>query len=115
MIQLAGKVFIIIDALDECTARKELLQWLKYLASTKAQLMVTGRPEVEFQSAIPRSFGRRTCIQLDKNVVNGDIRSYVEATLEQKPDFVDKKLSPNILEEIRDKIGDRADGMYALA
>ncbi|EWZ78674.1 hypothetical protein FOWG_17093 [Fusarium oxysporum f. sp. lycopersici MN25] len=115
MIQIAGKVFIIIDALDECTARKELLQWLKHLASRKAQLVATGRPEVEFQSAIPRPFGERNCIQLDKNVVNGDIRSYVEATLKQKPDFVDKKLSPSILEEMRDKIGNGADGMFRLA
>jgi uncharacterized membrane protein len=111
MIQIAGKVFVIIDALDECTAREELVQWLKHLASRKAQLIVTGRPEIEFQSAIPQSFDKLNCVQLDKNVVNGDIRSYVEATLEQKPDFVDKKLSPSILEEIRDKIGDGADGM----
>jgi hypothetical protein len=111
MIQITGKVFVIIDALDECTTREELLQWLKHLASKKNQLIVTGRPEVEFQSAIPRSFGKRNCVQLDNNVVNVDIRSYVEATLEQKPDFVDKKLSPSILEEIRDKIGDGADGM----
>ncbi|KAG7402908.1 Ankyrin repeat domain-containing protein 50 [Fusarium oxysporum f. sp. rapae] len=115
MIQITGKAFIIIDALDECTAREELLQWLKDLASRKAQLIVTGRPEVEFQSAIPRSFGKRNCVQLDKNVVNGDIRSYVEATLEQKPDFVDKKLSPSILEEMRDKIGNGADGMFRWA
>ncbi|EXM16408.1 hypothetical protein FOTG_15287 [Fusarium oxysporum f. sp. vasinfectum 25433] len=100
MIQIAGKVFVIIDALDEYTAREELVQWLKHLASTKAQLIVTGRPEIEFQSAIPQSFDKLNCVQLDKNVINGDIRSYVEATLEQKPDFVDKKLSPSILEEI---------------
>ncbi|KAH7201289.1 hypothetical protein DER44DRAFT_440639 [Fusarium oxysporum] len=115
MIQIAGKVFIIIDALDECTAREELLQWLKHVASRNAQLIVTGRPEVEFQSAIPRSFNKRNCVQLDKNVVNTDIRSYVEATLEQKPDFVDKKLSPDILEEIRNKIGSGADGMFRWA
>ncbi|EXK26982.1 hypothetical protein FOMG_16421 [Fusarium oxysporum f. sp. melonis 26406] len=115
MIQIAGKVFVIIDALDECTAREELVQWLKHSASRKAQLIVTGRPEIEFQSAIPQSFDKLNCVQLDKNVVNGDIRSYVEATLEQKPDFVDKKLSPSILEEIRDKIGDGADGMFRWA
>ncbi|KPA36758.1 hypothetical protein FLAG1_10456, partial [Fusarium langsethiae] len=115
MIQTAGKVFIIIDALDECTAREELLQWLKHLASRKAQLIVTGRPEVEFQSAIPQSFNQRNCVQLDKNGINGDIRSYVEAALEQKPDFVKKGLSPGILQEIRDKIGDGADGMFRWA
>nr|CEG03602.1 unnamed protein product [Fusarium acuminatum CS5907] len=115
MIQIDGKVFIIIDALDECTAREELLQWLKHLASRKAQLIVTGRPEVEFQSAIPRSFDKHNCILLDKQAVNADICSYVEATLNEKFNFVDKKLYPSILKEIRDKIGNRADGMFRWA
>ncbi|EGU88526.1 hypothetical protein FOXB_00956, partial [Fusarium oxysporum f. sp. conglutinans Fo5176] len=115
MIQIAGKVFIIVDALDECTAREVLLQWLKHLASGKAQLLVTGRPEAEFQREIPRLLDERNCVLLDKKAVNADIRSYVEATLEQKPDFVDKKLSQGILNEIRDKIGDGADGMFRWA
>ncbi|EXL39659.1 hypothetical protein FOCG_17746 [Fusarium oxysporum f. sp. radicis-lycopersici 26381] len=115
MIETAGKVFLIIDALDECTTREELLQWLKHLAPRKAQLIVTGRPEVEFQSAVPRSFDEHNCILLDKQAVNADICAYVEATLKQKPDFVDKKLSPSILEEMCDKIGNRADGMFRWA
>ncbi|KAK2938624.1 Ankyrin repeat [Fusarium oxysporum f. sp. vasinfectum] len=115
MIQITGKAFIIIDALDECTAREELLQWLKDLASSNAHLLVTGRPEAAFRREIPRSFEERNCVLLDKEAVNADIRSYVEATLEQKPDFVDKKLSPSLLEEILDKIGDGADGMFRWA
>ncbi|KAF6527446.1 hypothetical protein HZS61_010490 [Fusarium oxysporum f. sp. conglutinans] len=47
--------------------------------------------------------------------VNTDICAYVEATLEQKPDFADKKLSPSILEEMHDKIGNGADGMFRWA
>ncbi|KAG7415831.1 Vegetative incompatibility protein HET-E-1 [Fusarium oxysporum f. sp. rapae] len=115
MIQIAGKVFIIIDALDECTAREELLHWLRGLASSNAQLIVTGRPEADFQREIPRSFDGRNCVLLDKKDINADIRSYVEATIEQKSDFVDKKLSPSILGEMRDKIGNRADGMFRWA
>ncbi|KAL5610522.1 hypothetical protein FOBRF1_006639 [Fusarium oxysporum] len=115
MMQITGKAFIIIDALDECTATEELLHWLKGLASSNAQLIVTGRPEADFQREIPRSFDGRNCVLLDKKAVNADIRSYVEATLEQKSDFVDKKLSPSILEEMRDKIGNRADGMFRWA
>ncbi|EWY99469.1 hypothetical protein FOYG_03512 [Fusarium oxysporum NRRL 32931] len=115
MIQTAGKVFIIIDALDECTKREELLFWIGGLASSNAQLLVTGRPEVEFQGEIPRLLNERNCILLDKQAVNADIRSYVESTLEQKPDFVGKKLSQGILDEIRDKIGDGADGMFRWA
>ncbi|KAJ9413682.1 hypothetical protein QL093DRAFT_2487593 [Fusarium oxysporum] len=115
MIQIAGKVFIIIDALDECTKREELLHWIRGLASSNAQLLVTGRPEAEFQGEIPRSFDERNCVLLDKQAVNTDIRSYVNATLEQKRDFVDKKLSQGTLDEIRDKVGDGADGMQSLA
>ncbi|EXK77499.1 hypothetical protein FOQG_17796 [Fusarium oxysporum f. sp. raphani 54005] len=115
MIQTAGKVFIIVDALDECTTREELLQWLKHLASRKAQLIGTGRPEADFQREIPDSFNELNCILLDKEAVNADIRSYVIATLENKPDFVKKELSRGILQEIRDKIGDGADGMFRWA
>ncbi|KAJ0135663.1 Uncharacterized protein HZ326_21328 [Fusarium oxysporum f. sp. albedinis] len=48
------------------------------------------------------------------NVINTNICSYVKAMLKQKPDFVDKKLSLSILEEIRNKIGDRADRISAV-
>ncbi|KAH7200913.1 hypothetical protein BKA60DRAFT_601085 [Fusarium oxysporum] len=115
MIQSAGKVFIIIDALDECTTRQELLHWIRGLAYSNCQLLVTGRPEVEFQREIPRLLDEHNCVLLEKQAVNADIRSYVEVTLEQKPDFVSKKLSQGILEEIRDKIGDGADGMFRWA
>ncbi|KAF9773990.1 hypothetical protein IL306_008082 [Fusarium sp. DS 682] len=111
MIQTAGKVFIIIDALDECTTREELLNWIRGLASSNAQLLATGRPEAEFQREIPRLLDKRNCVLLDKQAVNADIRSYVEATLEQRSDFVEKKLCSSLLGEMRDKIGNGADGM----
>ncbi|KAG5793238.1 hypothetical protein H9Q69_007716 [Fusarium xylarioides] len=115
MIQITGKVFILIDALDECTTRGELLHWIDSMASSNAQLIVTGRPEADFQREITDLFNELNCILLDKKAVNADIRSYVESTLEQKPDFVGKKLSKGILDEIRDKIGDGADGMFRWA
>ncbi|KAK2468996.1 hypothetical protein H9L39_19390, partial [Fusarium oxysporum f. sp. albedinis] len=54
------------------------------------------------------------CLSDIINVINTNICSYVKAMLKQKPDFVDKKLSLSILEEIRNKIGDRADRMLGL-
>ncbi|KAM5521098.1 hypothetical protein FOXYSP1_14988 [Fusarium oxysporum f. sp. phaseoli] len=115
MIRITGKVFVIIDALDECTTREELLHWIRGLASSNAQILVTGRPEAEFQGEIPRSFDERNCVFLDKKAVNADIRSYVEATLEQRSDFLEKKLCSRLLGEIRDKIENGADGMFRWA
>ncbi|KAH6958716.1 hypothetical protein DER45DRAFT_603215 [Fusarium avenaceum] len=81
----------------------------------KAQLIITGRPEVEFERGIPQLINERNCILLDKHAVNADIRSYVKATIEQRRDFVDKSLSPDILEMIYDKLGNGADGMFRWA
>lgn len=111
MIQITGKVAVILDALDECTTRKELLSWMRSFASGNAQLIVTGRPEPDFNREIPSLFDERNCVLLDKRAVNADIRSYVMAALERNPDFVGKKLSQDLLGKIRDKVGDGADGM----
>ncbi|KAH6978413.1 hypothetical protein EDB82DRAFT_546596 [Fusarium venenatum] len=115
MVQITEKVVIVLDALDECTTKGELLGWINSMASSNAQLIVTGRPEADFQREIPDSFDEFNCILLDKMAVNADIHSYVTATLENKPDFVKKELSLGILLEIRDKIGDGADGMFRWA
>jgi Cdc6-like AAA superfamily ATPase len=111
MIGAIGKAYIIIDALDECTERSELIQWLETLSPNKAQLIITGRPEVEFEREIPQLLNERNCILLDNQAVNADIRSYVKATLKQRREFIDKSLSSDILEMIYDKIGNGADGM----
>lgn len=111
MIEAIGNVSIIIDAIDECTERAELMRWLKTLGSNKTQLIITGRPEVEFEREIPQLLNGRNCIMLDKQAVDADIRSYVKATLRQRRDFVDKSLSPDLLEMIYDKVGNGADGM----
>ncbi|KAF4998341.1 hypothetical protein FGRMN_3221 [Fusarium graminum] len=112
MIASIEKVSITINALDEYTERKELMHWLENFISNKAQLIVTGRPKAEFKRGIPRLFGEQNCILLNKEAVDTDIYSYVKATLEQRRDFVDKTLSPDILEIIHNKVGSGAGGMF---
>ncbi|KAL6362155.1 hypothetical protein LRP88_04231 [Fusarium phalaenopsidis] len=115
MVRTTGNVTVLLDALDECTMRKELLAWIQGFGSGNAQLLVTGRPEADLERDIPNFFEKRNCILLDKRAVNADIRSYVMATLEQDRNFVDKKLSQDLLRKIRDKVGDGADGMFRWA
>ncbi|KIL93604.1 hypothetical protein FAVG1_03586 [Fusarium avenaceum] len=115
MIEAIGKVYIIINALDEYTERAKLIRCLKTLSSNKTQLIITRRPEVDFQREIPQLLNEQNYILLDKEVVNADIRSYVKATLEQRRDFVDKSLPPEILEIIYNKVRNGADGMFRWA
>lgn len=75
------------------------------------QLFYTSRPESELLRHIPPLIGKRNCLLLDKQAVNSDIRSWVTAQLSQRRDFTEKPLSQGLLEGIRRKVGDGADGM----
>jgi archaellum biogenesis ATPase FlaH len=79
---VTGKAFVIIDALDECITRNELFHWIKGSASNNAQILVTGRPEVDFRREIPRLIDERNCVPLDKRSVNANIHHYIEAMLD---------------------------------
>ncbi|KAH6708523.1 ankyrin repeat protein [Verticillium dahliae] len=119
MIKVSGNVTVVLDALDECTTKGQLLSWMRSVVSDSAfgnvQLIATGRPEAEFQQEIPDYWGQENCVSLDKKAVDADIRSYVVARLTQSSDFVDKKLPQDLLNEIRNKVGNGADGMFRWA
>ncbi|KAH6640435.1 hypothetical protein F5144DRAFT_589910 [Chaetomium tenue] len=108
-------IYIVLDALDECGERKELLEWMKGFTTrpglSHVHLIATSRPEEEFLSRIPEWLGKERCLPLDSKAVDADIRSYVTAALKQNADFVDKRLSQDLLERICTKVGDGADGV----
>ncbi len=115
MLAMQKKVCIILDALDESTTRDEIIMWLSDLVSRlelrHVKLICTSRPEREFMRSIPSLINEENCLELDKECVNADIRSYVAAQLSQRRDFQDKPLSQDLLEQIKRKVGDGADGM----
>ncbi|RKK58517.1 hypothetical protein BFJ69_g17388 [Fusarium oxysporum] len=79
------------------------------------RLIATGRPEAEFQREIPHLIGKDNCLLLDKDAINTDIRSYVMARLEQSPEFAKWASFPSVLEQIRNEIGSKPDGMFRWA
>jgi hypothetical protein len=60
---------------------------------------------------MPSLMGAENSLALDKQSVNADIRSYVAVQLSERCDFQDKRLSPEIRDEIQRKVGDRADSI----
>ncbi|KUM55675.1 hypothetical protein ACN42_g11571, partial [Penicillium freii] len=119
MLVAQRKVSIVLDALDESKTRDAVLGWIKDMVSrpelVHVQLLLTGRPESEFLRDIPPLIGKQNSLALDKQAINSDIRSWVIAQLSQRRDFTEKPLSQNLLEEIRKKVGDGADGMFRWA
>lgn len=113
MIRASNRLYIILDALDECVERAGLLAWMKSFLSefTQVQVLVTGRPEAEFEHCFRQLFGVENYVSMDKESVNADIRAYVKAQLERNPEFQKWTLIPSILKDIEEQVGNKADGM----
>ncbi|WQF77432.1 Putative nucleoside phosphorylase domain, NACHT nucleoside triphosphatase [Colletotrichum destructivum] len=114
-----GKLCILLDALDECVKRTELLKWIQdFIFSpdlTCVQLIATSRPEEEFIRETRSWGGLSNCVWLEKEFVNVDIQSYMETRLATSKEFSRWVSTPSILQQIRDEVGRRADGMFRWA
>jgi Cdc6-like AAA superfamily ATPase len=84
-----GNIYILLDALDEATERRTLLEWIANVYRAPGlghvRLIYTERPESKFLQDLPRTIGQGACLTLDKEAINADICSYVEAKLRDKP------------------------------
>jgi NACHT domain len=115
MMRLPKKAQIVLDALDECDTRNELLEWLETLSHcepTNVQLIATSRQEEELESALSKWIHDRDRIAIDRDAVNGDIQSYIHARLEASGEYQRRWAAiPSVLEEIKSGVGGKADGM----
>lgn len=115
MMQQPKKLQIILDALDECATRAELLDWMKTLAGPDlpcVQLIATSRREEELESSLSGWIHIDNRIPINPDSVNKDIRSYVRARLQRSEEFQRRWASrPSVLKEIESAVGGKADGM----
>ena len=102
-------VYIILDALDECSERDKMLDWVQTLILHKNEnlglhLITTSRPEKEIND----EFSSYHCIDLVKASENHDIEVYLEHQLQTGWE----KWPPEIQNEIKLTLTEQADGMY---
>ena len=107
------KVFICIDALDECLPNNlpDLLDSLKDIVreSPRARIFLTGRPHVK--EAIRGYFDKTVVLPISPNTE--DIRNYLEMRLDRdvESEAMDNDLRVDIVSSILDKMSD----MYVVA
>ncbi|KAK3379115.1 hypothetical protein B0T24DRAFT_674933 [Lasiosphaeria ovina] len=73
MMQRPHRLQIILDALDECTARSELLNWMETLSGSKlrnVRFIATSRREEELESGLGRWMDKENMIPLDKSIMD---------------------------------------------
>ena len=111
------KVFICIDALDECLPKNllELLESLRDIArgSPRTRIFLIGRPHVK--DAIQRYFAKAIMIPISPN--QHDIRNYLEMRLDRddEPEAMSNDLRADIVRSILDNMSDMCVGVCPLS
>ena len=111
------RVFICIDALDECLPKclPELLESLRDIIcdSPSTRIFFTGRPHVK--EDIQRYFTKAVVIPISPNM--GDIRNYLEMKLgrDAEPEAMSNDLRADIVRVILEKISDMCVGPFRIS
>lgn len=106
-----GETFIILDALDECKEREELLLLLKNLTSWGAgnlHVLATSRRERDIEETLESLVTSEICLQ--STLVNADINTHISERLQNDSRL--KRWPANVRGEIEDTLMKGANGMY---
>jgi len=106
-----SSTFIILDALDECTEREKLLNWIQTFILGKNKnlglhLIVTSRPEQEIED----KFKCSQYLDLVKESESHDLVAYLDYQLQNNS--VLQKWNSDTQKQIKLKLMEQADGMY---
>ncbi|KAJ8106078.1 hypothetical protein OPT61_g9781 [Boeremia exigua] len=118
MIQGFTQVYIVLDALDECTQRTELLEMIETIAGWpfgSLHLLMTSRKERDIQSSLEYYIPETDTGCLERDVVDQDIQLYVRHRLSDDKDLIKWKKDATIREEIEYALMTGAHGMFRWA
>ena len=106
-----NSAYIILDALDECSERDKVLDWLQTIildknGNLKLHLITTSRPEKEIND----KFNSYHCVDLVEASGNDNIVAYLDYQLKNDSDW--QKWNQEIQDEIKSTLTRQADGMY---
>ncbi|KZP12284.1 hypothetical protein FIBSPDRAFT_166106 [Athelia psychrophila] len=104
-------VFIVIDSLDECSEREEVIQWIHSIASSasgKLHLAVSSRPKPEIIQGL-RLLSQLKEVSISGRQIECDIQSYLNTRISQRDAA---KWTSTQKEMIGAALMDGADGMF---
>lgn len=108
-------VYVVLDALDECTQRLELMDALKTMAGWQldsVHLLMTSRKEWDIESSLVSYVKEEDAICLERDVVDEDIQRYVQQRLSDDKTLTKWNKDVAIRQEIEAALIHGAQGMY---
>jgi hypothetical protein len=114
MIQEYPQCYIILDALDECEDRAELMDIINQITGWQLDnlhVLVTSREEREIQSSLESLAQEQNIICLESRLVDGDIQKYVSTRLLNDADLRKWQKSSDVQHEIKTALMNGPRGM----
>ncbi|OQN96222.1 hypothetical protein B0A48_17784 [Cryoendolithus antarcticus] len=110
--------FVVLDALDECGARKDLFDILAQIQSwhvTSLRVLMTSRKEIDIEEGLEKLVPVDSTTPLESHLVDQDIRTYVHERLSSDTGFRRWQTDQTMQEEIETTLGRKACGMFRWA
>jgi hypothetical protein len=115
MIQELPQVFIVLDALDECTQRGDLMEMLETMMGWKVpnlHLLMTSRKERDIESSLEDYVDGQNRICLQSAVIDKDIQRYVRQRLSDDKRLQKWAKDASMMGQIETVLMNGAKGMY---
>ncbi|KAH7065082.1 hypothetical protein B0J12DRAFT_24715 [Macrophomina phaseolina] len=111
-------VYIVLDALDECSERGELADILETIAAWQLQnlhVLVTSRKERDIESSLTTFIDQQRVISLHSELVDRDIQKYVWQRLSDDKSLKKWQKDATVRQEIEAALTKGAHGMFRWA
>ncbi|KAF2132356.1 hypothetical protein P153DRAFT_272713, partial [Dothidotthia symphoricarpi CBS 119687] len=108
----------ILDALDECGSRKELMGVIKKMSAWQSQglhLLLTSRREGDIETTLGRILKGENILCIQTEAVDHDIKSYVRQRLSDEESLQKWKADTTIRQRIESSVMEGAHGMFRWA
>lgn len=107
-------VYVILDALDECSEQEDLLGFLSRIMSwgvDHLHILTSSRPERVIEEGIQHLISYDNTIKVQSDLINDDIRTYIRGRLDSDTKLKRWQKRPDVKNEIEASLMKKADGM----
>ena len=114
-VEASGETFVILDALDECENRDELLDSFSNIGTWKINnlhLLVISRKEPDIDECLSGFVADDRKMSIQSELVSSDICAFVQDSLQTNRKLRRWQKDLDIQREIEATLTDKADGMY---
>ena len=114
MIEEFNRIYVVLDALDECTDRLDLMEIIEEIVGWKCgnlHIIATSRREQDIKESLDLLIPEQNQVCIQSTLVHDDIRAYIHGRLQTDRGLRRWRNAPEIQQEIEETLMDKVDGM----